>query len=112
MIQRSLADSRRELWKSAIVRANRGQAPEWLTPEFLGSLVEKETNGREIENIVRIAHALAREEHRDMTNEDLLRGLQALKQFDVDFSKWSEQKKAIKVPAGLLKGTSLQVTKE
>jgi hypothetical protein len=93
------ADSRRELWKSAILRANRGQPPEWLTTEFLGHLVEKKTNGREIKNIVRIGHALAREEQRDMMSTDLLRGLEALKQFEIDFSERSEQKKAIETPS-------------
>ncbi|PMD25577.1 P-loop containing nucleoside triphosphate hydrolase protein, partial [Hyaloscypha hepaticicola] len=80
-------DSRRELWKSAILRATRGQAPEWLTTEFLAQLVEKEINGREIKNIVRIGHALARQEQRSMTNNDLVRGLEALKQFEIDFSE-------------------------
>jgi SpoVK/Ycf46/Vps4 family AAA+-type ATPase len=93
------ADSRRELWKSAILRANRGQPPEWLTTEFLGHLVEKKTNGREIKNIVRIGHALARDEQRHMMSTDLLRGLEALKQFEIDFSEWSEQKKAIETPS-------------
>jgi len=74
--------------------------------------VEKETNGREIKNIVRIGHALAREEQRDMTNEDLLRGLQALKQFEIDFGEWSEQKKATKAPAESSKGASLPVADE
>ena len=66
--------------------------------------MEKETNGREIKNIVRIGHALAREEQRDMTSDDLLRGLDALKQFDIDFVEWSEQKKATKAPAESSKG--------
>ena len=73
--------------------------------------MEKETNGREIKNIVRIGHALAREEQRDMTNEDLLRGLQALKQFEIDFGEWSEQK-ATKAPAESSKGASLPVADE
>jgi hypothetical protein len=34
-----------------------------------------------------------------MMSTDLLRGLEALKQFEIDFSEWSEQKKAIETPS-------------
>lgn len=90
------AESRCELWKSAILRANSGEVPEWLTTEFLNRLVEKEINGREIKNIVRIGYALAREGPRSSITDDLLRGLDALKQFGIDFSAWSKERKGIK----------------
>jgi hypothetical protein len=75
------------------VRANRSRPPEWLTSDFLDFLVENNTNGREIKNIVRIGYDLALHEKRDMTTIDLLQGLDALKQFDTDFSEWLEQRK-------------------
>ncbi len=87
------ADARRELWNSSILRANRGQTPEWLTAAFVDYLMEKKVNGREIKNIVRVGHSLARKEKRDMKTADLLRGLNSLEQFEIDFGMWSEQRK-------------------
>lgn len=90
----SSEDARRELWNTSITRANRSQSPEWLTTEFLDRLVQKKVNGREIKNIVHIGASLARNEERDMKAPDLLQGLEALEQFDTDFSEWLERKKA------------------
>ena len=87
------ADARGELWTSSVLRANRGQRPEWLTAEFLDHLREKKVNGREIKNIVRVGQSLARNEHRDLKGADLLQGLNSLEQFETDLSKWSEQRK-------------------
>ena len=56
-------------------------------------------NGREIKNIVRVGHALARSEKRDMQNTDLLQGLDSLEQFDIDFGKLSERNKAEDIKA-------------
>ena len=56
-------------------------------------------NGREIKNIVRIGHSLPRNEKRDMQSADLLRGLDSLGQFNLDFGKWSEKNKAEDVKA-------------
>lgn len=53
----------------------------------------KKVNGREIKNIVRVGHSLARNENRDMKAADLLQGLKSLEQFESDFSMWSEQRK-------------------
>ena len=92
-------DARRQLWSSSILRANRGQTPAWLTTAFLDALSSKKVNGREIKNIVRVGHALARSEKRDMQNTDLLQGLDSLEQFHIDFGKWSERNKAEDVKA-------------
>lgn len=82
------ADARRELWDTFIVRANRGQPPEWLTTDFLNHIAKEEkVNGREIKNIVRTGHALARSAKRDLQPIDLLQGLDTLKQFDDEFNK-------------------------
>jgi len=87
------ADARGELWTSFILRANRGQTPEWLTTVFLGYLTEKKVNGREIRNIVRVGQSLPHNEQRDMKAADLLQGLDSLEQFETDFSRMSEQRR-------------------
>ena len=86
-------DARAELWKTTIIRATRNEAPEWLTPDFLHQLVEFNTNGREIKNIVRASYTLARNEARETTTGDLLQSLEAMKQFEADFNELSGEKK-------------------
>lgn len=89
--------ARHELWNTFILRANRGQPPEWLAPDFLDQLAEETVNGREIKNIVRTAYALARSTKRDLQPVDLVQGLDALKQFDAEFSNRSGQRKIVEV---------------
>ena len=55
--------------------------------------MEKQVNGREIKNIVRLGYSLARKEKRDMKTVDLLQGLDSLEKFEADLSSWSEQRK-------------------
>ena len=86
------ADARCALWDRSIVRANRGQSPEWLTIDILDHLVKKKVNGREIRNIVRMGHALARNANRDMECAHILQGLDAWEHFEADSVEWPEQK--------------------
>ncbi|KAM0797092.1 P-loop containing nucleoside triphosphate hydrolase protein [Usnea florida] len=85
------ADARRELWTSAILRAHRGQTPDWLSTDFLHHLMDKKVNGREIKNIVRVGYSLARNENREMQTTDLLQGLESLEQFETDMAVLSEE---------------------
>ncbi|RYP57796.1 hypothetical protein DL770_010583 [Monosporascus sp. CRB-9-2] len=87
------ADGRRQLWKSAIARANRGQPPDWLTSDILDHLVSTATNGREIRNLVRTGISLAQSEERDLRYLDLVQALETLQQFESDFSKWLGKQK-------------------
>ena len=85
------ADARRELWSNSIVRANRGQTPDWLSTRFLDHLAEQDVNGREIKNVVRVGHSFARSASRDMTTEDILLGMYALKECETGFNQSPEQ---------------------
>ncbi|RYP62307.1 hypothetical protein DL771_009792 [Monosporascus sp. 5C6A] len=87
------ADGRCQLWKSAIARANRGQPPEWLTPDILDHLASTATNGREIRNLVRTGISLARSEERDLEYLDLVQALETLQQFESDFNEWRGKRK-------------------
>ncbi|PQE13758.1 AAA family ATPase protein [Rutstroemia sp. NJR-2017a BVV2] len=86
------ADARRQLWRSTITRANRGQAPEWLTTGFLDHYEKVAINGREIRNLVRTGVALARSEKRDLESIDLMQGLEAWKRFETDFAELSRSR--------------------
>ncbi|KAM3080586.1 hypothetical protein ACMFMG_005527 [Clarireedia jacksonii] len=87
------ADARRQLWSSTIIRANCGQAPEWLSPDMLKTLGEMAVNGREIRNLVRTGLVIARSEGRELESVDLLQGLEAWKQFETDFKEISQELK-------------------
>ncbi|KAI4212582.1 MAG: hypothetical protein LQ349_009343 [Xanthoria aureola] len=85
------ADARRELWNSFIMRANRGQTPDWLSTTFLDYLAEQDINGREIKNVVRVGYSLSRSARRAMNTEDLRQGIYALEQTDSGFKQMSEE---------------------
>ena len=61
--------------------------------------MKKELNGREIRNIVRVGRSLARSENRDMQSADLLQGIDALEQFDIDFGNAVRKEKAENIKA-------------
>jgi len=77
------------MWSSMLKRANRGEAPRWLTPDFLSELAKTQTNGREIKNIVRTGYALAQNEGRELSVDDILMCLESLKQFEDEFVGFS-----------------------
>jgi hypothetical protein len=81
------AKSRSGLWETFIVKGAAEQRPRWLDAKFLKEISEEEVNGREIKNIVRVAHALAVDDKRSMRAKDILQGLQYLKDFERDFNK-------------------------
>ncbi|KAI0974342.1 P-loop containing nucleoside triphosphate hydrolase protein [Xylaria arbuscula] len=76
--------SKRELWETGLTRANAGNKPSWLTRSLLLNLAQKDTNGREINNLIHIAQSLALGEKRDMVKEDVLKGLNALQSFNAE----------------------------
>lgn len=89
------AKFRSKLWETFIVKGNRQQRPRWLDAKFLKKISEEEVNGREIKNIVRVAHALAVDDKRSMTAKDIFQGLRHLKNFERDFSKAAGKRKII-----------------
>ncbi|KAJ2989987.1 hypothetical protein NUW58_g3183 [Xylaria curta] len=76
--------SKQDLWENGLIRANAGNKPPWLTRSLLLHLAQKDTNGREINNLIHIAQSLALSEKRDMVKEDVLKGLDALQSFNAE----------------------------
>ncbi|KAF8849072.1 P-loop containing nucleoside triphosphate hydrolase protein [Acephala macrosclerotiorum] len=89
------AKARSGLWKTFILKATASEHPCWLDTKFLKKVSAKEINGREIKNIVRVAHALAVNDKRPLSSEDILQGLQYLKDFERDFSKAGNKRKIV-----------------
>lgn len=84
-------DSRKHLWRNLIVRACNDRLPRWATERFLKKVAESEINGREIKNIVRMAHGIARAGERNMRSEDVFKGIAALELFDKDIKRSKSQ---------------------
>ncbi|CAH0049045.1 unnamed protein product [Clonostachys solani] len=78
-------DYLRKLWKNTIIRACNSKEPTWLTEEMLDFLSKSKVNGRDIKNIVRMAHARATNNKRQMESNDITIGLGALEEFSEDF---------------------------
>jgi hypothetical protein len=86
--------SRSELWETFILKGTEENCrPKWLTAKFLDKISKEEVNGREIKNIVRVAHALAFNDERPMKATDILQGLQSLRTFERDFSEAAAAKR-------------------
>ncbi|KAL1880103.1 hypothetical protein Daus18300_001466 [Diaporthe australafricana] len=86
---------RKQLWRNLITKACNDSLPRWATERFLKKVAHSEVNGREINNIVRMAHGLARAGKRDMRSEDVFKGIAALELFDKDFKNSQSQIKTI-----------------
>ncbi|RDW80898.1 hypothetical protein BP5796_05596 [Coleophoma crateriformis] len=89
------AKSRSGLWKTFILKSTTPQSPRWLDAGFLKKISEEEVNGRDIKNIVHVAHALATNDKRPMRAKDILQGLTYLKDFERDFSKATADKRKV-----------------
>ncbi|KPM45574.1 hypothetical protein AK830_g908 [Neonectria ditissima] len=87
------AEALRTLWKSTIIRGCSGNRPKWLKRKFLNELATSRVNGRDIKNIVRMAHAMARSGKREMMAADIQQGLDALQSFETDFRRGLEQQR-------------------
>ncbi|EPE28706.1 P-loop containing nucleoside triphosphate hydrolase [Glarea lozoyensis ATCC 20868] len=88
------SESRSELWETFILKGTEENSrPKWLTARFLDKISKEEVNGREIKNIVRVAHALAFNDKRSMKATDILQGLQSLRTFERDFSEAAAAKR-------------------
>ena len=79
--------ARSGLWETFILKATAQHRPSWLNARFLDKLSREEVNGREIKNIVRVAHDLAAGNKRAMKPANLIQGLEALKTFQTSFSE-------------------------
>ena len=79
--------SRCEEYTIAHMTASRTERhlPRWLSAKFLEGVSRTEVSGCEINNIVRVAHALAVNDRRPMQAVDILLGLRSLKNFEIDF---------------------------
>lgn len=64
-------DGKRQLWRTSIVRACGDKPPRWLNRRFLDRAAEASVNGREIKNLVCMAHALARSGRRHIKAENI-----------------------------------------
>lgn len=89
------AKARSGLWKTFILKATAPEHPRWLDAKFLKRVSAEEINGREIKNIVRVAHALAVNDKRALSAKDIFQGLQYLKDFERDFSKAGSKRKLV-----------------
>ncbi|KAI0454977.1 P-loop containing nucleoside triphosphate hydrolase protein [Xylaria acuta] len=85
---------RQELWRDWITRENSNSEPDWLTEALLNKLASRNLNGREIKNVMKMAHALSRSEKRRMHATDVFKGLEASEEFKTGFQKDLVQRKA------------------
>lgn len=79
--------SRKELWKTFLLNGAITSEMPWLDEKAFNKIAKAPINGRQIKNIVRIAHCRAVNGKRDMRLEDILLGLHALQLFEEDFTK-------------------------
>lgn len=86
-------DSRRELWKTFIVRGAPDAQPNWMTDACLDSWAARDLNGRQIKNTVRTAHALAVSAGKDFAAKDIDTALKVMTTFDVDVTSenWDDR---------------------
>jgi predicted ATP-dependent protease len=68
------------------------QLPAWADNEFLDKAVKYDLNGRQIKNVVRMAHALAQDKSRDMEPEDIMSVMRLIKAFEEDVDAQSMER--------------------
>ena len=78
-------ESRCQLWTTFISIGTSNRRPQWLDDKFLDDIGKEEINGRQIKNAVRVAHALAQNDCREMMAEDIYSAIQTLRSFEDDF---------------------------
>ena len=76
--------ARSKLWETFILKGTERHRPRWLSAKFLEEISRTEVNGREIKNIVRVAHALAVRDKRAMQVMDIFQGLRSLNNLEID----------------------------
>lgn len=74
--------SRSELWTTFIARAAAGSIPAWLNASALQELSREKLNGRQIKNVVRMAHALAVASDVELMPQHLGKSLQNMRVFE------------------------------
>jgi hypothetical protein len=70
------------IWKTHIARASNGAR---LSKALMDRLANHDINGRQVKNTMRMACSIAANGKRSSCAEDILRGLEAWKKFEVDF---------------------------
>ena len=82
-------------WETFILKSTKQRCFRWLDAKFLKKVSAADINGREIKNIVRVAHALAINDKQSINTRDILHALQYLMDFERDFSKASNKRKIV-----------------
>lgn len=78
------ATSRRQLWKTWLENSVSNEKLSWLEDDVFEEIVGTNVNGREVKNIMRVAHALATIEKRKIEAGDVLQALEAHRQFQLE----------------------------
>jgi SpoVK/Ycf46/Vps4 family AAA+-type ATPase len=77
--------ARTSIWKTHIARGSAQGPPAWLDAQLIDRLASYDINGRQIKNTVRMACSIAANDKRELSARDLLKGLEAWTEFEVDF---------------------------
>ncbi|KAF2689840.1 hypothetical protein K458DRAFT_327800 [Lentithecium fluviatile CBS 122367] len=86
------APARRSIWQNFLHEGSAAVLTTRLGSDFLDRVAEENVNGRQIKNIVRVAYAQAANANRSMEPEDIIMGLVALRDFDVEFGEAQERR--------------------
>lgn len=73
----------------------------WVEDDVFEEIVGTNVNGREVKNIMRVAHALATSEKRKIEAVDVLQALEAHRQFQSDFEGGANNEEGPKDLEGL-----------
>ena len=76
--------ARLQLWKDWIEKSTGVAEPNWMTESVVQQLLTRNTNGREIRNIMRVAQSVAQNEKRAIQANDIFQGLDAMDMFSCD----------------------------
>lgn len=79
--------SRRELWRTFLLKASPHARLDWIDNSSLDELAMEELNGRQIKNIVRTAHALAVGNDNNLNLAHINMALKGMKTFETDFAE-------------------------
>jgi len=76
--------ARKNVWRTFVSQAFPNGQPAWFD-DFVQTAAKYDLNGREIKNIIRVAYALAEDDVRKITAEDIFFVLRSCKLFEDDF---------------------------
>ena len=89
-------ESGRELWTLFICAGSSSQKHEWLDDTFLDTGSAVQVNGRQIQNVIRVARSLAAKSRQSPCPENVLAALETMESFESDFThttmeRWSSR---------------------